>query len=66
MIMTRPKICWKFVTGILVGCIITVLVALLWLSSGVSLKRHGEVVVTDFPMGISTVTLENDLTLPFQ
>lgn len=45
----------------LIGCLTTVGAMVLWLLPAVSLKKHGEVVFTDYPKGINTVTFENDL-----
>jgi hypothetical protein len=59
--MKRLKIHWQFTVGILVGSLTTVGAELLWLSGNVTLKEHGEVVVTDFPKCIKTATFENDL-----
>lgn len=60
-IMTRMNRKWTFGIGILCGCLTTVLATILWLSPAVTLKKGGEVVFTDYPKGINTVTFENDL-----
>lgn len=57
-IVTKYK---QFLAGVLVGCLIVLGAALLWLSGGLTLKKHGEVVFSDFPKWIRTVTFENDL-----
>jgi hypothetical protein len=59
--MKHFKSYWQLAIGILLGCSATVGAALLWLSSGVTLKGHGEVVITDFPKWIKTATFDNDL-----
>ena len=33
----------------------------IWLGGRVSLRPHGEVVFTDFPSGVKTITMENDI-----
>lgn len=47
--------------GMLTGFLTTTIVAALWLLPNVSIKKHGEVIFTDFPMGIGTISFENDL-----
>ena len=59
--MRRIKTKWSFVIGMLVGCLTTILAMFLWLWPAVSFKKPGEVVFTDYPKGINTVTFENDL-----
>lgn len=59
--MKDLKSYWHLAIGFLLGCSATVGAALLWLSGGVTLKEHGEVVITDFPKWIKTATLYNDL-----
>ena len=59
--MINIKRSWPFISGLIVGCLATIIATLIWLLPSVSLKKHGQLVLTDFPIGINTVTFENDL-----
>ena len=61
--MINVKKYWPFIVGVIVGCLATIVAVAIWLLPSVSLKKHGELVITDFPAGINTATFENDLVI---
>lgn len=51
----------QYAIGFLLGCTTTIGAALLWFSGDVTIKEHGEVVITNFPKWIKTASFDNDL-----
>ena len=59
--MRRIQFPTQFAAGILVGFLVAVGAAFLWLGGSVAIRDHGEVFFTNYPKWIKTVTFENDL-----